>query len=460
MKTFSRIPLSTDDLRLSDALGGEFLLGAATAAYQIEGAATADGRGPSIWDTFSHTPGKTMNGETGDVACDHYRLWRDDVDLMQSLSLEAYRFSIAWSRVQPLGSGAWNPAGLAFYDRLVDRLLEKSIQPHATLYHWDLPQALQDQGGWGNRDTALRFADYAAKMAELLGDRLATLSTHNEPYCTATLGHELGKFAPGFRDPALATQVSHHLLVSHGLAIAAMRTRSPKAALGIVLNQSSASPATNSPEDVALAKLQYAKFVRWYMDPIFLGRYPDEVGISHYPDVEVGDMQIISAPIDFLGINYYTRLWASASTPPVPAPNLLGVNDMGWEIYPSGLEELLLGHRDIYRLPPIYICENGMACADQLVNGAVDDAARIEYVRGHLAALARAKQAGVDIRGYMYWSFMDNYEWDSGYAKRFGIVHVDYPTQTRTIKSSGHWYRELIRAKQLGSRIEKKAIGA
>ena len=460
MKTFSCLALSTEDLALCDAFDGNFVLGAATAAYQIEGSASADGRGPSIWDTFSHTPGKTINGDTGDVACDHYRRWKDDVNLMHSLSLEAYRFSIAWSRVQPNGSGAWNPMGLDFYDRLVDGLLEKSIQPHATLYHWDLPQALQDKGGWANRDTALRFADYAETIASALGDRLVTLSTHNEPYCTATLGHELGKFAPGFRDPALATQVSHHLLLSHGLAMKAMRSVSPKAALGIVLNQSPATPATDSAKDKELANLLYAKFVRWYMDPIFLGRYPDQAGIEHYPEVHAGDMALISAPIDFLGINYYTRLWASASTPSVPAPNALGVNDMGWETYPSGLGDLLLGHLDHYRLPPIYICENGMACADQLRDGAVSDPARIEYVRGHLASLARARRGGVDIRGYLYWSLMDNYEWDSGYAKRFGLVHVDYPTQTRTVKASGHWYRELIEAKQRSTATEKKAIGA
>jgi beta-glucosidase len=447
MKTFSQLP-SEADRSLLDDLTPQFVFGAATAAYQIEGSVNVDGRGESIWDRFSHTPGKTVNAETGDVACDHYRRWEQDVDLMAEMSLEAYRFSIAWPRVQPRGEGAWNPLGLAFYDRLVDRLLEKGIAAHATLYHWDLPQALQDKGGWGNRDTTSRFAEYAAKVASVLGDRLSTLATHNEPFCTTTLGHETGKFAPGLRDPALAAQVSHHLLLSHGLAINAMRAVSPRASLGIVLNQSPCTPASLNPNDVRRAATEYAKMVRWYMEPLFLGSYLQCSDIEHYPSVEPGDMQIISAPIDFLGINYYTRIWASTSTPPIPSPNLLGVNDMGWETYPDGLAQLLLSHQQTYRLPPIYICENGMACADRIVDGLVDDGARIDYVRGHLAAIAKARRAGVDIRGYFYWSFMDNYEWDSGYGKRFGIVHVDYPTQTRTVKRSGHWYSNLIATKQ------------
>jgi beta-glucosidase len=447
MKTFSQ-ELPQMDQGIATKLARDFVFGAATAAYQIEGSADVDGRGPSIWDRFSHTPGKTVNGETGDVACDHYRRWEADVDLMAELSLEAYRFSIAWPRIQPAGEGPWNPMGLAFYDRLVDRLLEKGIEPHATLYHWDLPQALQDKGGWGNRDTAKRFADYAATIATVLGDRLVTLATHNEPFCTATLGHETGKFAPGLRDPALAAQVSHQLLLSHGLAIKAMRAVSPRAALGIVLNQSPTTPASSSPEDIRLAHAEYAKMVRWYMEPVFLGRYPVCGDIEHYPVVESGDMNLIAAPIDFLGINYYTRIWASTSEPPIPSPKLLGVNDMGWEIYPDGLAELLLSHHQTYRLPPIYICENGIACADELVEGSVNDAGRIDYVRRHLASVARARDAGVDVRGYFYWSLMDNYEWDSGYAKRFGMVHVDYPTQTRTAKASAQWYRDLIEAKR------------
>jgi beta-glucosidase len=448
MKTISRVgdlyknaALSTDAGRV---LGKGFTWGVATAAYQIEGAASEDGRGPSIWDTFSHTHGKTQRGDTGDVACDHYHRYREDVNLIANLGVDAYRFSIAWPRVQPKGLGAWNQKGLDFYDRLVDALLAKGLRPHATLYHWDLPQHLQDLGGWGNRDTAFRFAHYADAMARRLGDRLATLVTHNEPWCTSVLGHAIGKFAPGFTDQRLAIQVSHHLLLSHGLAMSAMRANAVKCPLGIVLNQSSATPASDSEADVALAHSEYAKFVRWYMDPIFRGEYPQDPGIQVYPEVASGDMAIINEPIDFLGINYYTRVWASAAKPPVPSPNALGVSDMGWEIYPDGLYQLLTAlHRD-YKLPPIYITENGMANADVVVDGQVDDAPRIDYVRRHLEALAAARRDGVDVRGYFYWSLMDNYEWDSGYAKRFGLVHVDYETQRRTLKLSAHWYREMI----------------
>ena len=427
-------------------LGRDFTWGVATSAYQIEGAATADGRGPSIWDTFSQAPGNTVRGETGDVACDHYHRWPEDVALMAGLGVDAYRFSIAWPRVQPLGHGAWNEAGLAFYERLVDGLLERGIRPHATLYHWDLPQGLQDRGGWAARDTALRFADYAERVARRLGDRLASIATHNEPWCTAVLGHAWGKFAPGFKDAALAADVSHHLLVSHGLALQSMRAAGTRAPLGIVLNQSSTTAASDSTADRARAATEYASFVRWYMDPIFQGRYPLDTGIAHYPrNVEPGDFEIIGQPLDFLGVNYYTRIWASTAQPPQAAPCALGTTDMGWEIYPEGLTELLVGLNERYPgLPPIHVMENGMANADVLVDGRVADAPRIDFVRRHLEALARAREAGVDIRGFYYWSLLDNYEWDSGYDKRFGIVHVDYETQQRTLKDSALWYREAI----------------
>ncbi len=429
------------------ALGPDFCWGVATAAYQIEGAAREDGRGASIWDTFSHTPGKTLNGDTGDVACDHYHRWSEDLELIASLGLDAYRFSIAWPRVQPLGSGAWNARGLDFYERLVDGLLAKGIKPHATLYHWDLPQALQDQGGWASRDTALRFADYAVRVGQCLGDRLAALATHNEPWCTAVIGHEWGRFAPGFKDAALALQVSHHLLLSHGLAVKAMRGAGVRCPLGIVLNQSSVTPATHSVQDQALAHREYLSFVRWYMDPLFRGSYPQDPAIERLPRIEVGDMATIAQPLDFLGINYYTRLWASAAQPPVPAPKVLGESDMGWEIYPEGLLELLIGHQREYRLPPIFITENGIACADALdARGELNDAARIDYVRRHLEAVAQARSEGVDVRGYFYWSLLDNFEWDSGYTKRFGLVHMDYATQRRTPKASAHWYAATARA--------------
>ena len=439
--------------RTRATLATDFTWGVATSAYQIEGAASADGRGPSIWDTFSHAPGNTVRGETGDVACDHYHRWSEDVALMAGLGVDAYRFSISWSRVQPLGHGAWNEAGLAFYDRLVDGLLARGIRPSATLYHWDLPQGLQDRGGWAARDTALRFADYAARIGRRLGDRLASIATHNEPWCTATLGHAWGKFAPGFKDEALAADVSHHLLLSHGLALQAMRAAGTRAPLGIVLNHSPTTAATDSADDQARAATEYASFVRWYMEPIFQGGYPQDPGIAHYPrNVEPGDFAVIGQPLDFLGINYYTRIWASAAQPPLPAPCTLGVTDMGWEIHPEGLTELLVGLNARYPgLPPIYLMENGMANADVLVDDRVEDSARIDYVRRHLEALARAREAGVDIRGYYYWSLLDNYEWDSGYGKRFGMVHVDYATQRRTLKDSALWYRETIASTRGGS---------
>ena len=423
----------------------DFSWGVATSAYQIEGAANEDGRGPSIWDTFSHTPGKTINGDTGDVACDHYHRYEQDVDVIASLGVDAYRFSIAWPRVQPDGKGAWNEKGLAFYDKLVDRLLAKGLKPHATLYHWDLPQALQDQGGWGSRDTTDRFAEYADVMGRRLGDRVATICTHNEPWCTAYLGNHTGQFAPGFQDPKLAIQVAHHLLLSHGKALQAMRASGVKAPLGIVLNQSSVTAATDSQADLECAQRHYASFVRWYMDPIFLKSYPKAPGVSIYPEVHENDFNDIAQPLDFLGINYYTRIWASAAVPPVPAPNVLGVNDMGWENHPQGLAELLTQINRDYALPPIFITENGYAGADSLDQGKVHDQERITYVRTHLEALQKAMAAGVDVRGYFYWSLFDNYEWNSGYAKRFGLVHVDYDTQQRTLKDSAVWYRDLIR---------------
>ncbi|HCX82020.1 MAG: beta-glucosidase [Curvibacter sp. RIFCSPHIGHO2_12_FULL_63_18] len=421
-----------------------FHWGVATSSYQIEGAAHEGGRGPSIWDTFSHTPGKVLNGDTGDVACDHYHRLEEDLDLIQSLGVDSYRFSIAWPRVQPLGYGAWNPEGLAFYDRLVDGLLARGIAPHITLYHWDLPQGLQDRGGWESRETALHFAEYARVMAERLGDRAASICTHNEPWCTAVLGNELGRFAPGIQDQKVMLRVAHHLLLSHGLALQAMRAAGVKTPLGIVLNQSPATPATNSPADVALAAKEYAMFVRWYMDPLFKKAYPEGADLPVCDVVQAGDMDTIAQPMDFLGINYYTRIWSSAATPPVPAPNANGVSDMGWENYAQGLTDLLVGIHSNYTLPPIFITENGFASPDAVVDGKVVDPRRIDYMRTHLQALLAAMAAGVNVQGFFYWSLMDNFEWDSGYDKRFGLFHVDYATQVRTAKDSAHWYRALI----------------
>lgn len=425
----------------------DFTWGVATSAFQIEGAWAEDGKGPSIWDTFCHQGGNIIDGGTGDVACDHYHRYRADVDLISSLNVDAYRFSMAWSRVQPEGRGAWNETGFDFYDRLLDALQEKGLGAHLTLYHWDLPQALQDHGGWLNRDTAYRFADYAAEVARRFGDRIAAIATHNEPWCSANLGYGNAQFAPGIADKKSSIQVSHHLLLSHGLAMQAMRAAGTTAKLGIVLNQWTADPATSSEADRAMAELEYARSVQWFMDPIFKGRYPELALRAHGelgPQVLAGDFEIIGQPLDFLGVNYYFRAYCSAETPPRTPQGGQGFTDMDWEIYPQGLTELLLALKREYDLPPIYITENGMANADQLVDGRVPDSARIAYISQHLDALAAAMEQGVDVRGYFLWSLLDNFEWNSGYAKRFGIVHVDYATQQRTLKDSAIWYRDFI----------------
>ena len=434
--------------------GAAFAWGVATSAYQIEGAANEDGRGASIWDTFSHTPGKVADGSNGDVACDHYHRFAEDVDLIAMIGLTDYRFSMSWPRVQPDGMGGWNEAGFAFYARLLDALEANGIAAHLTLYHWDLPQALQDRGGWLDRATARYFAAYAAEVARRFGARLATIATHNEPWCTAELGHASGQFAPGMRDPAAAVLVSHHLLLSHGLAMQAMRAQGASARLGIVLNLWTSVAATDTPADHAAAALNYAKAVQWYMDPLFGGAYPD-LALRHLDcsrlRIEPGDYATIAQPLDFLGVNYYTRSYVSTETPPRRPPAALGLSDMGWEIYPQGLTDLLVGLHSQYRLPPLYITENGMAAPDQLLAGAVDDPARVDYLERHLAALAAAIAQGVDVRGYFYWSLLDNFEWHCGYAKRFGMVYVDYPSGQRTLKRSALWYRDFIAAQQAGA---------
>jgi beta-glucosidase len=434
----------TDSIRFP----ADFTWGVATSAFQIEGAAAIDGKGPSIWDTFSHTPGKIIDHSNGDIACDHYHRYREDVALMAALGVDAYRFSMAWARVQPTGKGAWNEAGFDFYKRLLDALDEKGMAGHLTLYHWDLPQGLQDDGGWMARDTAHRFADYAHEVARRFGDRLATIATHNEPWCTANLGYGNGQFAPGVADKKQAIQVSHHLLLSHGLAMQSMRATNTKAELGIVLNQWTADPATDSAADQRLAELEWANSIQWFMDPIFHKRYPALSLQAHgadAPDVHAGDFDIIAQPLDFLGVNYYRREVMSAQVPPPKPVGGTGFTDMGWEIYPRGLTELLVQLKQEYpALPPVYITENGMAAVDSIADGQVDDQVRIEYVHTHLAALKDAMNAGIDVRGYFLWSLMDNFEWNSGYAKRFGIVWVDYNTLERTPKASALWYRDFI----------------
>ena len=431
----------------SNQFPADFTWGVATSAFQIEGAAAADGKGPSIWDTFCSKPGNIKDHSDGLVACDHYYRYKDDVALIASLGVEHYRFSMSWPRVQPTGKGDWNEAGFDFYDRLLAELAAHNIKAHVTLYHWDLPQGLQDDGGWMNRETAHRFAEYAGEVARRFGDRIEAIATHNEPWCTANLGYGNAQFAPGVRDAKQAIQVSHHLLLSHGLAMTAMRAVGSRAKLGIVLNQWTADPATDSAADRAMAELEYASSVQWFMDPIFKGRYPELALQAHganAPVVHDSDMGIICQPIDFLGCNYYVRAWCSAAVPPLPAPGKDGFTDMGWEIHPQGLTELLLKLKEEYPLPPVYITENGMANPDEVIEDEVPDAARIKFVQSHLQALRSAMEQGVDVRGYFLWSLLDNFEWNSGYAKRFGIVHVDYATQQRTLKDSAIWYRDFL----------------
>ena len=439
---------AVDPERVAKRFPSDFVWGVATSAFQIEGTTAGDGRGPSIWDEFCEQPGVILDGSNGRDACQHVQRWESDLDLIASLGINHYRFSISWPRVQPEGQGAWNEAGLAFYDRLVDGMLARGIQPHVTLYHWDLPSGLQAQGGWQSRETVAHFVDYARKIGALLGDRSASIATHNEPWVVATLGHQHGIFAPGLRDRRAATQVSHHLLVSHGDALTALRADGVRCPLGIVLNQAPVHAATALVEDRLRAQLEDGELVRWYMDPLMKGAYPADV-LAHLgtdaPKILSGDFARIGVPLDFLGINYYTRNIAIAGGRYDPTSSGLELTDMGWEVFPAGLTELLTRlHRD-YQLPPIYITENGAAYPDECVAGVVDDAARVRYLDAHIQAVATARDAGVDVRGYFAWSLLDNFEWAHGYTKRFGIVHVDYATQQRTPKASALWYRDLQR---------------
>ncbi|MDH5329608.1 MAG: GH1 family beta-glucosidase [Aquincola sp.] len=425
----------------------DFQWGVATSSFQIEGAAREDGKGESIWDRFCRVPGAIADASNGDVACDHYHRLDSDLDLIASLGVDAYRFSVSWPRVQPDGAGACNPKGLDFYERLVDGLLARGVKPFLTLYHWDLPQALQDRGGWAARDTAHRFVDYARGVRRRLGDRVAAIATHNEPQVVAVLGHETGDFAPGIKSRKTAIQVAHHLLLSHGLAVQALRADGCIAPLGIVINLAHVEPATDSPADVAKARFDDAAGRRWYLDPLFKGQYPPEVLDAlgaDAPAVQAGDMAAIATPIDYLGINYYFRMVASADGSFDKAKSGLALTEMGWEIYPRGLTALLLTLHREYRLPKVYVTENGGAFKDPVVDGRVHDADRIDYLHTHIAAVAEAMRQGVPMAGYMVWSLMDNFEWSSGYAKRFGIVHVDYATQQRTLKDSALWYREFL----------------
>jgi beta-glucosidase len=428
----------------------DFVWGVATSSFQIEGAAFEDGKGESIWDRFCRQPGAIADASNGDVACDHFHRLEEDLDLIASLGVNAYRFSIAWPRVQALGHGDFNPKGLDFYERLVDGLKRRGIQAWATLNHWDLPQGLQDRGGWNDRDTVHRFVDYARHVQARLGDRIDGLTTHNEPWVVATLGHDQGIFAPGTKSRKVAAQVAHHLLLSHGLALQALRADGARAKLGIVLNLASTVPATAMPADVAAARLADSHGRRWYADPLFKGCYPEDALAdlgADAPAVQPGDMAAIAQPMDYLGVNYYTRSVVSASGEDWKAKERgLPVSDMGWEIYPQGLTDLLLLLKHDYAaLPPVYVTENGGAFPDaRVVDGRVQDDDRIAYLHDHIAAVASARRQGVPMAGYMVWSLMDNFEWASGYLKRFGIVHVDYTTLARTPKASAEWYRAFL----------------
>jgi beta-glucosidase len=439
-----------------------FVWGAATAAYQIEGAARDGGRGPSIWDTFSRTPGRVAAGHTGDVACDHYHRYPEDVALMASLGLRAYRFSVSWPRVQPDGSGPVNPRGLDFYDRLVDALLAAGIDPLVTLYHWDLPQSLEDNGGWPARDTAYRFADYATAVYRRLGDRVGGWTTLNEPWCAAYLGYGSGVHAPGRQDAAAAFRSVHHLLLAHGLAATALRAGGA-GSVAITLNPAAVLPADPASEaDAHAVSVVDGLHNRVFLDPLLAGGYPPDVlsHIARFTDlshVQEGDEKTIGAPIDMLGVNYYSptyvagRPGAAGGGGAYPGtedihflPPSGPVTGMGWQIEPSALTTLLLRLHTDYPGTPLMITENGAAFDD-----AGPDHDRISYLDGHLRAVWAAIAGGADVRGYLVWSLLDNFEWHDGYAKRFGIIHVDYETQRRTPKQSAMWYRGVITANTL-----------
>jgi beta-glucosidase len=453
-----------EQLRFPDG----FLWGAATAAYQIEGAPDADGKGPSIWDTFSHTPGKVFHGDTGDVACDSYHRYPEDIAMLQRLGVGAYRFSLSWPRIQPDGRGPANQQGLGYYHRLVDALLDKGITPVITLYHWDLPQALQDKGGWAMRDIAEIFADFAAIAGEALGDRVHRWITLNEPWVVAHVGYRDGRHAPGETDPAKAVAANHHLLLAHGRAVRALRAASPSPAqIGITLNLDVARPVSPAAADMA-AELE-ARMNGAYLDPLLRGAYPERLTAEFSPAkvpglVHDGDFDVIRAPMDFLGVNFYAPHYVGIRPDGEPRhgeqligpdvvlvqPDGMPVTAMNWLVDSSSIYELMTGLRDITDGLPLYITENGSAWYDYVTpDGTVEDYERLEYLRDHLAALHAAIADGVNLRGYFAWSLLDNMEWAEGYAKRFGLVYVDFGTQKRILKRSGEFYARVVRANAL-----------
>ena len=431
-----------------------FKWGVSTSSYQIEGAAREDGRGPSIWDTFSRIPGAVANGDNGDTACDHYHRFEEDLDLIKWLGAGAYHFSIAWPRVIPDATGKINQKGIDFYDRLIDGALSRGIEPWPTLYHWDLPQAAQDRGGWNNRECAYWFAEYAHEMAERFGDRIKNWVTINEPFCSAWLGHLYGVMAPGIKDLQIAINASHHLLLGHGLATEALREVSSELKVGITLNFTPAITLGHSDEDSLAVKLADGFDNRWFADPVFKGAYPADIVTAFGKEVPIlpGDLKLISSPLDFLGLNYYFRQTVAydSSVKPLPyrqvrAPNVERTG-MDWEIHSETFTELLLRINNDYSPKEFFITENGSAWDDEVVDGKVDDPNRVSYLERHLDAMFKAKEKGVPINGYFAWSLMDNFEWAYGYAKRFGLIYVDYETQKRIPKSSAYYYRERIKS--------------
>jgi beta-glucosidase len=443
-----------------------FVWGAATSSFQVEGATIEDGRGESIWDRLCRQPGAIADGSDGARACDHYHRWPEDLDLARELGLNAYRFSVAWPRVMPTGRGPVNARGLDFYERLVDGMLERGLRPFPTLYHWDLPQALQDRGGWAARDTVSAFEAYADAVTRRLGDRVTDWVTINEPWCIAVLGHAQGQQAPGLKDWKLALRAAHHVLLAHGRGVSVVRQNAPRAKVGIVTMISPAYAASDSEADRAAARRVDGELNRWYLDPLFGRGYPadlsaDYVAAGHaagFDFVQPGDLEAIAARTDFLGINYYSRAIVRSTAIPeaqnaprqIPEPPASKRTDMGWEVFPEGLSAVLTHLHREYAPPALYVTENGAAYdTGPGADGRVRDDARRDYLHAHLAACCDALDAGVPLEGYFAWSLLDNFEWAYGYTMRFGLVHVDFATQRRTVKDSGRWLAQVLRENRL-----------
>ncbi len=446
---------ATASARTEVVFPSDFVWGAATAAYQVEGAVREDGRGESIWDRFSATPGKVLNGDTGAVACDSYHRHAEDMRLVRELGLDAFRFSISWPRVLPDGRGHVNTAGLDFYDRALDEILESGIEPYVTLYHWDLPQVLEDAGGWPARETVEAFAEFVEVVVSRLGDRVPNWITQNEPWVVSWLGYGFGVHAPGRTSEVDALAAAHHVLLAHGRAAQVIRREAPRARVGVTLDLYPVYPLTDAAADVEAARFLDGSRNRWFLEPVLGLGYPTDM-LEHYasilPRIEEGDLETIAAPLDFIGVNYYSRTVVRAGSDPA-APVVVDIpgaerTEMGWEVYPDGLKDLLLRlHRD-YELPDVYITENGAAYPDDRRNGNVPDPKRISYLERHLAALREAISEGVPVRGYFLWSLLDNFEWAFGFSRRFGIVYVDFETLERVPKDSFAWYRDFIAAQR------------